>query len=533
MPSIDPVGYLGGIEGEVLAAWRRKSRNALYRTDPEAWLWDVLGYRWHEKQRQIADDFLHNRRVAVKSSNGVGKSRMMNELATWGIAVHEPGELLIIASGPGMRQISETAFAYMGSNYSRAKGRGFILPGTMTDTRWSFRETPASKSKTLVIGQKPADRDIVGTFQGIRAISDVPGLKTWVFIDEAGAVHADLFVGAEAVTTGAGDNKIAATGNPDQLGTYFHKIFTDPQVGQDWATSTIKAFDLPTFTGEIVYDDPEMQEAMLKSGMIDPEWVEQKKRAWGEGSARYRSKVEGEFPDSDDRSFFSQVAINTAKETDIAEDFDNELVLGLDLARFGEDDSMVYQNRGGRIRYVTRWAQATGPESASRAHRACMEMDATVLVGDSAGLGGPIMDMIALMNDRNYTIIKALGNERSPDPTRWANARAYWFDMLREGMLTGQVDLNLGVDGDDQLREELLLLQYDFTTKGALKIESKKDMKARGVKSPDALDAVVYSYMRARTLMDSPLAGMKPGDKMYVDPWDEESEMLVGYGMPI
>lgn len=521
--------YLSGLEGDVLAQWRTKSRNQLYRTDPEAWLWDVLGYRWHAKQREIVDDFLNNRRIATKSSNGAGKSRLMNELVSWGIAVHDPGELLVIVSAPGMRQIQETSFAYLGANYTRARTRGFPMPGTMTDSRWSYRETPSSKSKTLVLGQKPADQDIVGTFQGIRAIGE-DASKTWVFIDEGGAVHADLFVAAEAVTTGAGDNKIATIGNPDNIGTYFQRIFEDPEISQDWKTHTISAFDLPTFTGEIVYDDPAMQKHMLESGMIDFEWVEQKKRAWGEESARYLSKVLGQFPDADDRSFFSQTAINMARETEIPEDPHTPLNMGFDVARFGEDDSAIYGNRGGRVRRLEKWSKADANESATRAHQVALEGGCEVLIIDASGLGGPISDVISARADRMYTVIKANGAERSPDPSRWLNLRAYWYDMLREGMLTGQVDLDFKEEDGKQLYDELLTIQYDFTLKGAIKIESKKDMASRGVKSPDLLDAVVYSYVNAQAIMGHPLAGMKPGDYVVYDPMDEWADRV---GLPI
>lgn len=518
--------YLSGLENEVMAEWREKSRNALYRTDPEAWLWDVLGFRWHAKQREIAWDFLQNRRTATKSANGTGKSRQVGELISWGTAVHEPGELLVIASAPTLRQIEETTFAYLSANYSRAKARKHPFPGYLTDaTHWNYRESNRDKAKTLVIGQRPGDRDIVGTFQGIRAIG-VQDAKTWVMIDEGGAVHDDLFVAAESVTTGAGDNKINVIGNPDRIGTYFQRIFEDKEISQDWVTHTMAAFDLPTFTGEIVYEDEDMQRAMLESGMIDPAWVEQKKRAWGEDSARYLSKVLGRFPDSDDRSFFSQTAINLADDTIIEEDLSLELTLGVDVARYGEDDSMVYTNRGGRIRHLDKWSKADANESSTRAHQNALEEGADFMVIDAAGLGGPIFDQVAARADRRYIVIPALGNEKSPDLTRWANARAYWYDMLREGMLTGRIDLDLM--NDKQLKDELMMIQYDFTNRGAIKIESKKDMAARGVKSPDALDAVVYASMNVQALVNDPLAGMSKGDVVSVDPWELEVAELSG-----
>jgi hypothetical protein len=178
---------------------------------------------------------------------------------------------------------------------------------------------------------------------------------------------------------------------------------------------------------------------------------------------------------------------------------------------------MVYNNRGGHIRKRDTWSKATANESATRVHQLALEDGAEIVVIDAAGLGGPILDQIAARGDRYYTIIAALGNEKSPDLTRWANARAYWYDMLRQQMLQGLIDLDLFEDR--QLYDELLMVQFDFTLRGALKIESKKDMAKRGVKSPDALDAVVYSAMHAREMVEDPLAGLKPGTIVQEDPW--------------
>lgn len=534
--SNDGFNYVAGLETELMQEWRAKSRRELYRREPEAWLWDVLGYRWHAKQREIAADFIEFRRTATKSSNGAGKSRQVGELISWGVATHEPGELLVITSAPTLRQIEETTFAYLSANYGRAKARGFEFHGYLTDaTHWNYRETSKSKSKTLVLGQRPSDRDIVGSFQGIRAISDKE-TSTWVFIDEGGAVHDDLFVAAEAVTTGAGNNRINVIGNPDRVGTYFQKIFEDPTIMVDWKQNTISAHDLPTFTGEVVYpDNPEMQHQMLNSGMIDRAWVEQKKRAWGEESARYRSKVLGLFPDSDDWSFFSMRAINAAEETTIEPNVHVEVVLGCDLADGGEDDSKIYTNQGGRIRHYQTWNE--GSESPNRIHEAAIIHDADLVVMDRLGVGAGPFSVVTARADRMYTVIGAKASERSPDPSRWANSRAYWYDVFREAMLAGLIDLDYSAEGPNgeqigkALRDQLMSITYDFNLKGAILLESKKDMRKRGVTSPDDLDAAIFSYaVKAREIMDDPLAGMEPGDIALYDPWDELESMR---GMPV
>lgn len=532
--------YLSGLETELLAHWRSKSRAAIYREDPEAWLWDVLGYRWHSKQREIAHQFLTSRRSATKSANGTGKTRQYGELITWGMVTHEPGELLVIASSPSALQLKNGLFGYIQKDIQRAKQRGFEVPGYLTgNNEWNMREPGELKAKTLAIGRTPPKQDIVGTFQGIRAIAD-SDVKTWVFIDEGGAVHDDLYIAAEAVTTGAGDNKVAVIGNPDRIGTYFQKIFEDKRVSPDWATTTISAEDLPTFTGEVVYpDDPEMQRQMLESGMIDRAWVEQKRRAWGEDSAWFKSKALGQFPDADDLAFFSQLAIYGAENAEITPDERTETILGADIADMGVDMNKLYGNQDGRIRHIASWNHKTAVETKNRIHTEATNRGAEIVVIDRLGVGsGPYAELVAL-GERRYTVIGAAASEKSPNPGRWHDAKAYWYDTFRQAMLDGIIDLDFD-DVDENgneigaaLKDQLMAIRYFFDSKGAIQIESKKDMRKRGIHSPDDLEAAIFSFaLKARELVEDPTSELDDGDIVDVDPYEllGIDEMM---GMPI
>jgi hypothetical protein len=346
-------------------------------------------------------------------------------------------------------------------------------------------------------GRRPADKDIVSAFQGIHR------RYVMVILDEAGGIPEDLYTATEAVTNTEGA-RVLAIGNPDSRGTPFHKIFREDPT---WHKIKISAFDTPNFTGEAIPEE-------LKPLLIQPAWVERQKISWGVDSARYKSKILAEFPDEADNTFFSQSSIDRAVDTDIAEDFTTDAWLGVDLARFGEDDSVVYVNRGGRCRKIATWTKATSIESATRIHNLAIEQGATQVRIDAAGLGGPIVDQVVALAEDRYTIISMLGSAASPDNTRWLNARAHSYDTLREGMLDGRID----IDPDDKvLMDELLMIQYKFSAKGAIQIESKDDMRHRGVKSPDSLDALVYAAANLDHIINAPYAQHRPGDRITYD----------------
>lgn len=520
--------YLAGIETDLIAHWREKSKAAIYQTDPAAWLWDVQKLRWHSKQHEIVENFLNNRRIATKSANGTGKTRLFAELIVWGITTHDPGDLLVICSAPGKEQLKGGLFAYMDKNVNRMREFGNPAIGYLTDdNRWNWRRDPQAKAKTLVMGRTPPRSNIVGAFQGIRAVED-GDLKTWVFIDEGGAVHNDLYVAAEAVTTGGGDNRVCVIGNPDIIGTKFQEIFESKKQKGLWATSTISAYDLPTFTGEIVYDDPEMQRQMLESGMIDPSTVEDMKKMWGEDSGWFKSKALGEFPGSDDLSFFTQLALNRAIETEITPNPLVGKVHGADIADLaGSDFCKVYENHDGRVRHIGSWTHVEPVETENRIHMHASEAGAEIVVIDRLGVGaGPFSGLKA--RERRYTVIGAAASESSSNPKRWHRARDEWYDIVRERMLNYELDLDFdyvdpetGLELGQDLLNQFRAIRYGFDSNGAIQIESKKDMRKRGIKSPDDLDALVFCVaLKAWKLVEDPLAEAEDGDVVEVDPYE-------------
>lgn len=486
---------IDGIIDGVISDLRKRSRNSVYLNDPVAWANDILGKHMWSKQADVANSVAQNTHTAVVSCNGAGKSATAGILGAWWIATHDPYEVALICSAPTYPQIARVLFRELKDNHKAAALKGFPLPGHINQSEeWKLDD----EYGTLIgFGRRPADTDIVSAFQGIHR------RYVFVILDEAGGIPTDLYTAAEAVTTSA-DSRVLAIGNPDRRGTEFHRIFREDET---WNKITISAFDTPNFTGEPVPEE-------LKPLLIQPSWVERQKRAWGEESARYKSKVLGQFPEEDDTTFFSQVAIDSAIDTDIVEDMEIPVVLGVDIARFGEDDSVIYSNRGGRLRHVSTWNKANAVESANRIHEAAIAIGAHEVRVDGTGLGAPVVDMLAAMGEGYYTTISVVGGAASPDNTRWLNARAYGYDNLREKMMLNQLDIDID---DKTLLDEMMVIKYKFSPKGAIQIESKDDMRARGLKSPDRLDAAMYACLNLSYLTEGPYQGMQPGDKVYQD----------------
>jgi hypothetical protein len=138
------------------------------------------------------------------------------------------------------------------------------------------------------------------------------------------------------------------------------------------------------------------------------------------------------------------------------------------------------------------------------------------------------------MNDdsygrKGYKVVAMIGSGKSPDTLRWLNARALYYDQMREKMTKRELDID---PNDEKLLDEMLMIKFKFSPKGGIQIESKDDMRSRGMKSPDNLDAAVYACAEISAVIDNPYALYDHGTVLTMDPWQMLDAGARG-GMPI
>ena len=476
-----------------------------------------------------------NKRTAVKSCHNAGKSKLAAILACWWIATHPIGEAIVVTTAPTYQQVHGIIWREISKHHQLAKENGQEMPGYITQSdKWNIQTEDGNFQAGW--GRKPADSNIHG-FQGVHE------RYVLVIVDEACGITESLWTAIEAITT-TGDARILAIGNPDDPNTQFGKIFNDVQVKTEWNHHTISAFDTPNLTQPAINDPkhPYYARAMLDKDfpnelrplMLQPETVESWRQQWGEQDPRWKAKILGEFPDQSENSLFSQATIDKAVETVVIPDHDGRPILGVDLARFGSDVSTIYKveegyvytvdedgkqhktdRRGKQVRFVKSWSKADGVESANMVHQTALAELASEVRIDVAGLGAPIHDLVKNLAQTTYSVVAMNGSGPTPDNYHWKNSRAWWHDSLRDQMASGRIDLDYN---DGKLKDELLGIRYHFKNNyRSLQVESKDDMAARGVKSPDHSDAVVYATAPIEELLNSPLSMFNVGDKVSID----------------
>lgn len=498
----------------------KEAREVQYKYNPVLWAEEELGLVLWSKQKEILTSIAMNKRTAVKSCHSIGKTFLSAVASAWWVSTRD--NCIVQATAPTYQQIHALLFEEIRKLHIEHNLRGRVTLGD----KWQAPITVNGRTTDTLIGEgrKPANENIHG-FHGTHRPDGV-----FVIADEGCGIPITIFTGAEAITTASFD-RILTVGNPDDPNTEFGRIFREGE--KLWNLITVSAFDTPNFTGEAEElrarykgDEKKMaQVERLLSGMPQHQTVADQAEMWGVDSPRYLSKVLAQFPLTSVDSLFSTAEIETGRSNVIEPSKTPFRVLGVDVARYGADRTVAMLNTEGHIEVVGVYTTMDTMEVAARVHKLAVELDADQVRVDGVGVGGGVVDrLIALANaaETPYVVVEMTAGARAPDRTLHRNARAYWYDSLKHQLRNGMIDLPVDVKGSDsaQLVQEMTGIRYSYPN-GVMQIEAKEDIRKRGDKSPDFVDALVMACAPISYLPNDPLASNRPGDMLEINVMDD------------
>lgn len=430
------------------------------------------------KQDEILTSVVDNRYTAVQSCHGPGKSWTMARLTGWWLDTHPVGEAFVVTTAPTAPQVEAILWREISGMHTQRGMEG----RTTLDAKWYIG------SQLVAYGRKPADYR-QDAFQGIHA------RFVLVIIDEACGVPVNLYDAVDSLVTNT-NSRVVAVGNPDDPSSHFAKMC---RPGSGWKVIRISVFDTPNFTGEAI---PEHLVDLLPSKV----WVEERKKRWGERSPTYISKVLGKFPSISDDTLIHPGWVLRAQERWTDPDSRNLLVsdelwegaFGVDIARYGSDETVVYLREAGRVWLVhnargdSTMVTAGHVLRLGRGHRA-----RPVAFVDDVGVGGGVTDRVA---EQGYSVVGLNGGDAPVDKTRFYNARSEWYWDLREAFEKDEIDID---PEDEDLAAHLQNIKWTVDSKGRIAVETKDEMKKRGLPSPDRADGVCYAWRRGIRLPKS------------------------------
>jgi hypothetical protein len=223
----------------------------------------------------------------------------------------------------------------------------------------------------------------------------------------------------------------------------------------------------------------------LNSKICSPDYAPRMKAKYGEDSNIYRVRVLGEFPLRDCDAFIPFDWAALAVGRDIPKQDDYDLVFGLDVARYGDDSTVLARRRGDQFFPWDEWRGKSTMEIAGMVARIANKEKPKFIFVDSIGVGAGVADRLRELGfpvvDVNVAEAPSINNgkyERLRDEL-WGNMR----DLLEAR------NCCLHDSYDSELVGQLTTPTFKVTSSGKIKIESKDELKKRGVASPNIADA--------------------------------------------
>lgn len=437
-----------------------------YRQEPVVFCREVLCFEPDSWQKDVLNDIAHSSKVTVRSGQGVGKTGIEACALLWFLTCFPFPR--IVATAPTKQQLHDVLWSEVAKWQSRSPLLSEILKWTKTyiyltgyEKRWFAVARTATKPENM---------------QGFHEDNML------FIVDEASGV-ADPIMEAILGTLSGVNNKLLMCGNPTRNSGVFYDSHTKDR-------SHYKVHKVSS----------------LDSTRTNKDNIESLMKKYGAESNVVRVRVLGEFPKQEDDVFIGIDLIESGMMREFDENAPIDFMrLGVDIARFGDDETVIAQNINHRITlpHISKGHDLMATTGKILEHcQYLMRQYPTYhkqieIVIDDTGLGGGVTDRLnEVINERKldrlvvYPVnFASAAPKEVPEAEDYDNIVTYVWAEVRELLRKGVLIL----PNDDDLAGQLSSRKYTYLSRGKIALERKKDLKKRGLPSPDRADAVALS----------------------------------------
>lgn len=453
-----------------------------YAQHPVEFVEDIIGVKPDAEQAKILRSVADNTMTSVRSGHGVGKSAVEAWVAIWFLSTRPFPK--IPCTAPTQHQLFDILWAEISKWLRNA-------PGLQNEIVWT-------KEKVYLKGYPEEWFAVARTATKPDALQGFHADDVLYIIDEASGVRDEIFepVLGSLSTPGA---RLLMCGNPTQKSGFFF----------DSHTKNRAAYSTFHIDGR-------------KSGRVSPEFVKKIVEMYGEDSDVFRVRVAGEFPLNEDDVFIPLPLVEKSIMTEFSERKTPDIIrIGCDVARFGDDKTVI----GSKIdEKVTIEKKRRGQDTMKTADDIVLlyydllkkyptYKDPVIVAVDDGGVGGGVVDRLKQMQRNNpenlgqMNIVPVKFGQRIKHK-HYHDSTTFMMAVVKSLLSPHDEDGNpkpveLILPDDDDLVAQLSGRKYALTENSKIKVESKKDMKERGLPSPDEADCVL--------LLCVPINGKKKG----------------------
>lgn len=467
-PVLDAEGALVAIMGSlthnplgfVLFAfpWNEPGSDLAGLTGPRTWQREELVKLGDRLSATLLLDSWAAIQLAITSGNGSGKSALASWLTLFSLCTYADTRVIITASSEN--QLRSKTAPELARWY-----QSLICRGWFDSTVTAIFSSDKAHEKGWRCDLLPWNAQRPETAAGLHN----RGRRLLFLIDEASGVDDPVFeVAKGSMTDERTEMMFVILGNPLRAEGAFFEAIT--KYRDEWHARNI---DTRTVEG------------------VNQEQLAKYIAAYGLDSDFCRTRILGIPPRASSMSFFARADLDVASERIVPDQAGHPICVGLDPARFGDDESVIATRRGrdGRsfplirmkgldtvavvarlIEYVNLFKKAN-----YRVQVFC----------DGSGLGGGHVDVARA---HGLEVTDVIFGARAMDPVRYFNRRSEMYGKLKEWIPTA------AIANDKGLIEDLVHLEYGFDGLGRLQLERKEDLKRRLGRSPDAADALALTF---------------------------------------
>jgi hypothetical protein len=454
----DPLGWVmyafpWGVEGTVLED----------HDGPDVWQAEQL-VRIAQK---IIKDPLGTIREATASGHGIGKSALVAWIILWAMSTRP--HLNGVVTANTLNQLNTKTWRELALWHKRAINAHWFK---WTATRFHQVAHP----ETWFVAAVPNTESNSEAFAGLH------GQHVLIIYDEASGIPDPIWQVSEGAMT---DPRAMwfVYGNPTKNTGKFRDCFANDT---RWVTRQIDS---------------------RTAKMTNKQEIAEQLAEYGDDSDFARVRVKGQFPRAGSLQFIASDIVDRAMvfEAPYESFFQMPIVIGVDVARYGDDKSIICMRQGRKILELKKYRELSTMQLAAEVASCIREFRPIITFVDGVGVGAGVVDRLRMLG---HEIIEVNGGQKPFDDETYFNKRAEMWDRMKIWLRT-----SADIPNDADLRNSLIGIEYGYNEKEQMRLERKQDMKKRGLESPDEGDAIAMTF--AEPLGDMNTRSFEPDDDSF------------------
>lgn len=395
-------------------------------------------------------------RSARASGHGVGKSAMVAWLIYFFMSTRADTRGVVTAST--QFQIEDKTWPELAKWHNLAVNKHWF---EWSATGFTFAAYPEDKRKNYKTTAATVSAHRTEAFAGLHN----EGKTVFIIFDEASGIDDKVWEVADGAMTD-GEAFFLCFGNPTRPDGSFHDCFDKHAHLYD--TEHVDS-------REVSHSNKSALDVMIAK--------------YGEDSDEVKVRVKGQFPDHSYNGFISFDIVNDAQHRELWNDGGAGLIMAVDVARYGDDSSVILFRQGRDARTIPakkfRGLSTTKLAEIAMAEAAIHRPDIIVIEGTGMGAG-----VIDTMRDRGCKVVEVYPGSTADDQHLFINKRMEWWSRMRDWLYAeGCIPVN------SELFKQLTSIQYSYErTSNRQRLESKEDIKKRGLPSPDEADTLALTF---------------------------------------